>query len=458
MAKSRAAGAKLSKEEFKKQESEVRTELLRCQSDLMDEDYPVVILLNGADPEPANDVLNALFEWFDPRYLEPHALHPRRDRELREPFLRRYWKRIPRDGRIAVFLGGWVLDAYRELREGRIGLFAFLRDLVHIRKMERQLVEDGALLVKLWVGDAAMLDEDDPLVKLLSETDTTYAEWAIVDSLHGRNRRIECGRAVAESMARRLVEGPARLAPVPLVEIGTPPALPQADLAASLPRDEYKERRKELQGKLGKLSAKCAKKGIASICAFEGWDAAGKGGAIRRLTQATDARNYQVVRVGAPTPAERGRPHLWRFWLGLPRPGSMTLYDRTWYGRVLVERVEGLAEPDEWRRAYDEINDFEEQLAEKGMAIAKFWLHIDKEEQLRRFREREKTPYKQYKITEDDYRNREKWDAYVEACEEMFARTSTPAAPWTIVPANDKRYARVRVLDVVCAALERALG
>jgi len=220
MAKSRAAGAKLSKEEFKKQESEVRTELLRCQSDLMDEDYPVVILLNGADPEPANDVLNALFEWFDPRYLEPHALHPRRDRQLREPFLRRYWKRIPRDGRIAVFLGGWVLDAYRELREGRIGLFAFLRDLVHIRKMERQLVEDGALLVKLWVGDAAMLDEDDPLVKLLSETDTTYAEWAIVDSLHGRNRRIECGRAVAESMARRLVEGPARLDPVPLVEIG----------------------------------------------------------------------------------------------------------------------------------------------------------------------------------------------------------------------------------------------
>jgi len=457
MPKKRRASGKLSRAEFADREEAVRTDLLRVQSDLMDEDFPVVILLNALDPAPANEVLNALFEWFDPRYLVPHAMRPRTKQERKEPFLRRYWKRVPPDGRIAVFLGGWILDAYTELRKGRIDLFGFARDLLHIRRMERQLVEEGTHLIKLWVGDFRELDRDDPAVRLVTETESSHATWAVADSPHSRNRRIECGRVVADSIARRLADGAPRLESVPLATIESRPLLPQVDLARSLSRDEYQERKDKLQRRLGKLSARCARKGIASMCAFEGWDAAGKGGAIRRLTQAMDARNYQVARIAAPSAAAKSRPHLWRFWMHLPRPGSMTIFDRTWYGRVLVERVEGFAEVDDWRRAYEEINDFEEQFLEKGHALCKFWLHIDRDEQLRRFREREKTPYKQYKITEEDFRNREKWDDYVLACEEMFARTSTLLAPWTIVAANDKRAARITVLETVCESLERAV-
>jgi polyphosphate kinase 2 (PPK2 family) len=191
--------------------------------------------------------------------------------------------------------------------------------------------------------------------------------------------------------------------------------------------------------------------------AFEGWDAAGKGGAIRRITKALDARRYQTISVAAPTDEEKARHYLWRFWRRLPRAGHVTIFDRTWYGRVLVERVEGFASEDEWQRAYGEINDFEELLCERGIVLFKFWLHIDKDEQLRRFEQREQTPYKQYKITEEDYRNREKWPQYEVAVDEMVRRTSTRRAPWTLVESNDKRYARCKVLETVADRLQEAL-
>jgi len=193
------------------------------------------------------------------------------------------------------------------------------------------------------------------------------------------------------------------------------------------------------------------------VLVFEGWDAAGKGGVIRRITRAIDAADYRIVPVAAPTEEEKAHHYLWRFWHHLPRAGTMRIFDRSWYGRVLVERVEGLAKVNEWQRAYTEINDFEEQLVEHGILVHKFWLHIDPETQLRRFKEREKTPYKKYKITQEDYRNREKWGDYVTAVNEMVARTSTEMAPWKLVPANDKRWARVEVLRTICQGLKRAV-
>jgi polyphosphate kinase 2 (PPK2 family) len=190
---------------------------------------------------------------------------------------------------------------------------------------------------------------------------------------------------------------------------------------------------------------------------MEGWDAAGKGSAIRRMTRAMDAALYRVIPVAAPTEEEKSRHYLWRFWRDLPRPGKMVIFDRSWYGRVLVERVEGFATEPEWRRAYAEINDFEEQLAEHGIVLRKFWLHISKEEQARRFEERRLTPYKKYKFTEEDERNRAKWDKYTTAVDEMLERTSTDLAPWHIVPANDKRFARIAVLREVCKGLKQGL-
>ena len=213
-----------------------------------------------------------------------------------------------------------------------------------------------------------------------------------------------------------------------------------------------------LQGRLARLSRLANRQGRSTVAVFEGWDAAGKGGAIRRLTAPLDARLYRVTPIAAPTDEERAHHYLWRFWRAIPRAGLVSIYDRSWYGRVLVERVEGFAREDEWSRAYLEINDFEEQLARFGIIVVKYWLHISPEEQLRRFREREKTAWKRHKITEEDWRNRKRWSAYETAVGDMVARTSTAHAPWTLVPANDKKVARVEVLRTMVDRLSKALG
>ncbi|MCG8436379.1 MAG: polyphosphate:AMP phosphotransferase, partial [Gammaproteobacteria bacterium] len=220
----------------------------------------------------------------------------------------------------------------------------------------------------------------------------------------------------------------------------------------------YKKRLKELQAELHELTWQAKQEQVSAVAVFEGWDAAGKGGCIRRMAQAIDARMARVISVGAPTDEERARHYLWRFWRQIPRAGKVTIYDRSWYGRVLVERVEGFAAEPEWRRAYFEINDFEEQLAEAGIVVMKYWLHIDRDEQYRRFKEREQTPYKRHKLTEEDWRNREKWHAYEQAVNEMVARTSTEIAPWNLIPANDKYYARIQVVEKLCAAMRNRLG
>ena len=205
------------------------------------------------------------------------------------------------------------------------------------------------------------------------------------------------------------------------------------------------------------MQRRAAARGLSTIALFEGWDAAGKGGAIRQVTAALDARDYRLIPIGAPTDEELAHHYLWRFMRHLSRAGRITIFDRSWYGRVLVERVEGLASPEEYMRAYPEINYFEEQLVDHGILLAKFWLHISKSEQLRRFRERERTPHKTWKITDEDWRNRQRWDDYELAVNEMVARTSTRRAPWVIVEANDKNFARIKVIRTLADRLARAL-
>jgi len=233
--------------------------------------------------------------------------------------------------------------------------------------------------------------------------------------------------------------------------------LDTVDLSQKLRSKDYRKELETYQGKLHRLAWAAYEKKCSTIIVFEGWDAGGKGGAIRRITQAMDARLYRVISSAAPTDEERAHHYLWRFWRHIARAGRVTIYDRSWYGRVLVERVEGFAQEKEWQRAYLEINDFEEQLVKHGSIILKFWLHISQDEQLRRFKEREKIPYKQHKITEEDWRNREKWENYSLAVNEMVARTSTDFAPWMLVAGDDKRFARVQVLKTMCKYLEKAL-
>ena len=233
--------------------------------------------------------------------------------------------------------------------------------------------------------------------------------------------------------------------------------LTQLDMSKSLPKPSYQKALRKWQAKLHELSLAARRQGVSTILVFEGPDAAGKGGAVRRLTTAMDARSYQVHGFAAPTDEEKAQHYLWRFWRNLERAGRFTIFDRSWYGRVLVERVEGFATEDEWRRAYAEINDFEQQLIEHGTVLSKFWVHITQDEQLERFRAREVTPHKRWKLTEEDWRNREKWDEYERAVNDMVQYTSTSLAPWTLVEGNDKRFARVKIIETVCERLEEAL-
>ncbi len=233
--------------------------------------------------------------------------------------------------------------------------------------------------------------------------------------------------------------------------------LETVDLTKRLDDEEYRKRLVTAQVRLSQLGFQVYKQGRPVIIAFEGWDAAGKGGAIRRLTERLDPRGYVVHAISAPQGDDKTHHYLWRFWRRLPEAGQITIFDRTWYGRVLVERVEGFCNKDEWRRAFQEINQFERQLIDFGTVLVKFWLHISQEEQLARFQERENTPYKSWKLTDEDWRNRDKWDAYAAAVEDMLLKTSTTIAPWTVVPSNDKYYARVNVLETVVEALEREL-
>jgi polyphosphate kinase 2 (PPK2 family) len=252
-----------------------------------------------------------------------------------------------------------------------------------------------------------------------------------------------------------VLEDPPVAAVTSPAEEGNP--LDDVDLSPKLAREEYNDLLDDRQRRIRDLEHRSYVERLPVVVLYEGWDAAGKGGNIRRLTQHMDPRGYDVIPIGAPNDIERRHHYLWRFWKELPKAGHIGIFDRSWYGRVLVERVEGYCSPVEWRRAYGEINEFEEAITDFGGVLVKFWLHIDKDAQLRRFRAREATPHKRWKITREDWRNREKWDQYYEAVGDMIRFTGTPCAPWTILAANDKLHARIAALDTVIAAVEARL-
>ncbi len=491
MFESAEAELAISKDEYEGQVPGLRVDLLNAQYDLREADFPVILLIAGDDRVGCNEVLNLLHEWMDARFLVTRAFGPPSDEEAERPLFWRYWRELPPNGRIGVYFGAWVLSAVAERIAGRIGDDALERHAAHVCRFEQALVDDGALLLKFWlhlpkrelkkrlkrakkrgrvsarVDDrdwelCEVYDEAVPVAeRLLRLTSTAAAPWEVVASADARYRNLAVARALLSALARRLDASksgrPADRSNPELEVLAETSALDAVDLTASLERDEYRKKLEKQQARLRRLAGRARKQGISSVLVFEGWDAAGKGGVIRRISHALDARDYRMAPIGPPSDEEKSYHYLWRFWRQLPRAGQILIFDRSWYGRVLVERVEGFAREDEWRRAYAEIVDFETQLALHGMLVLKFWLHIDPHEQMRRFKDREATPYKKHKITDEDYRNRERWGDYVAAIDEMVARTSTDLAPWLVVPANDKRWARVEVLRSVCDGLKRVL-
>jgi polyphosphate:AMP phosphotransferase len=296
--------------------------------------------------------------------------------------------------------------------------------------------------------------------RALLQTSTPGAPWIIVEGNDPRYRYLTIAKSILDALRERLNGGAQSVTPQPLPAL--PPVeekfqLKSLDFSQTMTEAEYDIKLEKYQRKLNLLVRSPKFKKISAILAFEGSDAAGKGGGIRRVTGALDPRSYRIIPIAAPTEEERSHPYLWRFWRHIPRNGEFTIFDRSWYGRVLVERVEGYCSKADWMRAYGEINDFEEQLMQRGGVIIKFWFSITKDEQLRRFKEREVTGFKRFKITAEDWRNRKKWNQYELAVGELIDRTSTEIAPWTVIEANNKYYARIKILKEICSRIETAI-
>lgn len=499
-------GRKISKADFKAQLPDLRAELLQMQFALSKTNVPVIILISGVDAAGRGDVVNALNEWLDTRGVEVFSYDVPSDEERERPKYWRYWRSMPAGGRIGVFFGAWYVDPIREYAYDNISLAEMDEALGQMRRFESMLAEDGALIIKFWlhlskeqqIKKLKKTEKDPNALRSVSKkdwhhaklydrfaaaaerairhTDTGKCPWLLVEAADERYRDLTVGRTVLEVLRKRLdmeaakqnLAEQAKLAssavphtPESLNTENSPKAgltvLDQVNLGKVLEKDRYRKELTKYQAKLHRLAWAAHEKKRSTVLVFEGWDAGGKGGAIRRMTQAMDARLYRVISTAAPTDEERAHHYLWRFWRHIQRDGRFTIYDRSWYGRVLVERVEGFAKEEEWKRAYLEINDFEENLIMHGTMVLKFWLHISKEEQLRRFKDREVVPYKQHKITDEDWRNREKWDDYSLAINDMVARTSTNFAPWKLIAGDDKRNARVEVIKAVCDHLEAHL-
>jgi len=491
MFESAEIGHKIDKQVFRDAVPVLRAALQEAQAELFGQrKFPVVVLISGQDGAGKGETINVLYEWMDPRFLSTLAFSEPSDEELQRPPMWRYWRSLPPKGRIGIFAGSWYSDPIRERIQGEISLKELDARAQQINRFEEMLVNEGALVLKFWFhltkeGQRERLKalESDPRTAwrvtqwnwdrlktydqlqevaghLLRITNTAAAPWVLVEGTDDRYRSLTVGQVLLEALKRRLAKPerpPVAAAPMVRVALDGRNVLSELDLSQSLDEKTYKDELARWQGKLSELVRHERFKNRSLVCAFEGADAAGKGGAIRRITAALDARQYQVTPVAAPTEEEKAQPHLWRFWRQLPRHGRVAIFDRTWYGRVLVERVEGFCSEPDWLRGYTEINDFEHEMIEAGVIVVKFWLQISQEEQLRRFQEREKIDFKRFKITQEDWRNREKWDDYQTAICDMIDRTSTGNAPWTLVEANDKNFARVKILRTLCQRLEQEL-
>ena len=471
---------------------------------------PVLIVFEGFGASGKGLQIGYLIQSMDPRGFQVFPIKNDTEEESMHPFMWRFWTKTPERGRIAIFDGSWYRRVLIDRFEKRTKEKDISRAFQSINSFEEQLSDDGNVIVKLFLdidqkeqkkrfdklaknketawrvtqGDiernARYGEYADMMEDMLFKTDKDYAPWTIIEATDRRFATVKIYTTVIKAMADQIekvqrkkeeestakdagetsvsleASQVAREAEEELKELQVS-ILSKADLSLRYTQEEYKEKLKKLQKKMEKLHGELYRRRIPVVLGFEGWDAGGKGGAIKRLTQKMDPRGYVVNPTASPNDIEKAHHYLWRFWKAMPKDGHVAIFDRTWYGRVMVERIEGFCTKEEWQRAYKEINDMEKDLHDAGAIVIKFWMHIDKDEQERRFRERQENPEKQWKITDEDWRNREKWDQYEDSVNEMLLRTSTDYAPWVVVEGNDKYYARIKVLSTVVNAIEERL-
>jgi polyphosphate:AMP phosphotransferase len=492
MFESAEIGHRIDKKEYKQREPELRAALLDAQYALLAQaKRPLVILVNGVGGAGKGETVNLFNEWMDPRHIRTEAFGPWTGDERQRPEMFRFWQVLPAKGRIGILFGSWYTDPILAHVMGQEKKARFGRRLEEIRHFERMLVAEGTVLVKFWfhlskpaARDRFKVLERDPknawrvtkddwerfkhydefitvCEQALRKTSTGEAPWLVVEGADPAYRSLAAGQHLLQALQGAVAgtrPAEAAAAAIPAAAIDGKTLLASFDYTRALPRKKYENELESLQARLANLSRDPRLARHSLVIVFEGMDAAGKGSTIRRVTQALDARHYRVVPVAAPSDEERAQPYLWRFWRHVPRLGHAAIFDRSWYGRVLVERVEKFCSEADWMRAYDEINSFEEQLARAGAIVVKFWMAITPDEQLRRFEERKATPHKHFKITDEDWRNRKKWPLYERAVGDMVDRTSTDVAPWHIVGSDDKLFSRIEVLRHLCERIEAAIG
>lgn len=484
-------GKKLAKAEFKKVMPELERRLSGLQREVKGLGIPTVLVFEGLEAAGKGTAINQLMLPLDPRGFKVHPIHPPNEEEVMRPFLVRFWNKLPGRGLMAIFDRSWYNRVLGERVDKQVPRKDWERAFQEILAFERQLADDGAVIVKFWLhisrkeqrrrfkameGNRAMawkVGKEDwrqhrqygeylqAAEEMMERTNTAAAPWIVVEG-HDKHysvakiletlvetwsAAVERGKAQAARPAGAFTQLPGRNITV----------LSGLDMARKVAKEDYRKQVDVCQERLRDLEHEIYVQRIPVVVCYEGCDAAGKGGNIKRVTEKLDPRGYEVIPIAAPTTEELDHHYLWRFARVIPKAGHMTIFDRTWYGRVLVERIEGFCPSEAWQRAYREINEFEAHLASFGTVIVKFWLHIDQDEQLRRFRNRQQTPWKQWKITDEDWRNREKWPQYEVAINDMLANCSTSYAPWTIIEANDKYFARLKALKTIIGAIEAKL-
>jgi polyphosphate:AMP phosphotransferase len=469
---------RVSKAAYRRAEPKLRRALLDAQYDLYQNGrFPVLILIAGVDGAGRGETIHLLNGWMDPRHILTHGFADPSDEERERPQQWRFWRAMPPKGKVGVFFGAWHTEPILRRAQSKMSAGLFERNIDEILRLEKMLCDEGVLLLKYWFHISkkqqkkrlkALHEKPETHYKkyvkvsegFVTRTSSAQAPWIIIPGADPRHRALSFGRHLLAAMRERLDRKAAGRPPKPppLAPSGETDLLRALELDQPLTKPVYSKQLDSWQRRLNVLSRDPRMRSISVVCVFEGNDAAGKGGAIRRVTAAIDARYYRNVPVSAPSEEERAQPYLWRFWRHIPRRGRFVFFDRSWYGRVLVERVERLVPRGDWMRAYSEINDFEAALLRHDIVVSKFWLAISRQEQYRRFKRREKVAFKRFKITPEDWRNREKWDDYEAAVCDMVERTSNSGAPWTLVEANNKYFARIKVLQTLCAALEAKLG
>ena len=477
------------KDELKERLSKSKNRLYDLQMKIKERKLPVLILFEGWSAAGKGSMIGKIIKNIDPRFFKVATMSAPTEEETRRPFLYRYMKEIPEEGKFTFLDSGWMEQTAKDVLKGVLSGEDYEKRIESIKRFERQLTDNGYLVLKFFM-EIDKEEQKTRMQKLLDKTDTSWrvtgfdkwqnehykkcekvfdrylkdtnlptSPWYIIDAGNKKWAELQVLETLVSNIDTAL-QNQKHSVPIPqnVFPLVKMPKLSEVDLSDKfIDEKEYQQKLKVLQSRLGELHNRLYRKRVPVIITYEGWDAAGKGGNIKRVTGALDPRGYEVHPIASPEPHEKARHYLWRFWTRLPKNGHVAIFDRTWYGRVMVERLEGFCSENDWKRAYNEMNEFEKELHDWGAVIIKFWVQIDKDTQLERFTERQNNPEKQWKITDEDWRNREKWDQYEMAVDEMLKKTSTTYAPWHILESVDKKYARIKALKIIIKELEKVL-